>query len=306
MRIFLILMCTALGFIYAEILRPIPLQNHNDRLKALLGKKLFFDPGLSKNGTIACVSCHHLPGNGADNVPLSKGIYNQEEDLNTPTVLNASLSFVFTSSGKAKTLQEQVKIPITHPKEMGNTIREVIIYLKSRPEYVKEFKKNYPSGISEANFLDAIAQFEKALLTPDSRFDRYLRGEQNVLNSTEKKGGRLFREYGCITCHNGIGVGGNMYQKIGIYAPYDPTDKPEGRIIITGRAADDHVFKVPSLRNIALTAPYFHDGSIKTLQDAIKAMGYFQLGIKINDDDVIAIEAFLKTLTGNPPAILKE
>jgi len=306
MRLFFIFVYIVSTALQAEIIRPIETNVKYDSNKAALGKKLFFDPGLSKDGTIACINCHTLPGSGADSIKYSIGIRGQEGDINTPTVLNSSLSFVQMWDGRAKTLQDQVHLPITNPKEMGNTMANVIKYLKSKSDYVKAFKKIYPNGISEQSVSDAIAEFEKALTTPNSKFDRFLRGNTHLLSPLELKGKELFFKVGCISCHNGTAVGGYMYQKFGIFNQHVSDKNQLGRYNITLREEDRYVFKVPSLRNIALTAPYFHDGSAKTLKDAIMLMGYYQLGIRLHEDQVKALEAFLNTLTGETPRILRE
>lgn len=305
MKLCFIFICTIVTAIHAEILRPIEANIQYNQNKAKLGKKLFFDPGLSKDGTIACVNCHALPGSGADSKSYSTGIRAQEGDINTPTVLNSSLSFVQMWDGRAKTLQDQVHLPITNPKEMDNSMRNVITYLSSKPEYVKAFKKIYSHGISEQSVSDAIAEFEKALITPRSRFDRFLMGETHLLTPLEKKGKDLFSSLGCISCHNGTAVGGYMYQKFGIFNHHRSDKNQLGRYNVTLREEDRYVFKVPTLRNIALTAPYFHDGSAKTLKDAIMLMGFYQLGIRLQKDQIDALEAFLHTLTGETPRILR-
>jgi len=306
MRLLFILVCIISTILQAEIIRPIEVNIKYDVNKAALGKKLFFDPRLSKDGTIACVNCHMLPGNGADKVNYSLGLRAQEGDINAPTVFNSSLSFVQMWDGRAKTLQDQVRLPITNPKEMGNTMANVINYLKSQSEYIKAFKRIYPHGISEQSVSDAIAEFEKALTTPNSKFDRFLKGDTHLLTPLELKGKELFFSLGCISCHNGTAVGGYMYQKFGIFNHHVSDKNQLGRYTITLREEDRYVFKVPSLRNIALTAPYFHDGSAKTLKDAIMLMGYYQLGIRLNEDQLKALEAFLNTLTGDTPRILRD
>lgn len=297
------LMASVVG--WAELLSPLPERVDYDRPKALLGKKIFFEPGLSRDGTIACVTCHHLPGSGADTLPYSIGIRKSEGDINTPTVLNARFHFAQMWDGRAKTLEDQIILPITNPKEMGSSMGRASAYLRSRPDYVSEFAKIYPEGITPHTMADAIVEFEKALVTKHSRFDRYLNGEVGVLRPLEKRGYRLFKDYGCISCHNGIAIGGNMYQKIGIFAPYYSDKDQLGRYDITQREKDRYVFKVPSLRNVAMTAPYMHDGKVATLREAIVVMGINQLGVEFSAEELDALEAFLHTLSGETPAILR-
>lgn len=292
--------------IVAETILPIPERISIDQKKAQLGKKLFFETGLSRDNTVACVSCHQLPGSGADKLPYSLGIRGEEGPINAPTVLNARFNFVQMWDGKVKTLKDQVPLPISKVNEMGSSMSKAVEFLKTRSDYREAFARVYRSGITEESIADAIAEFEKALVTPHSRYDRYLNGERNILSAKELKGKELFYSYGCISCHNGIAVGGNMYQKIGIFAPYYSAKNQLGRFEITNREQDRYVFKVPSLRNVALTAPYMHDGKISTLREAILVMGMTQLGVEFSDDDIEALEQFLNTLTGETPRILRE
>ena len=291
-----------------EEITPIPLTISYDEQKAALGKELFFDPILSHDGTIACVSCHHLPGSGADTVPRSVGVNGAKGNINTPTVLNSVFNFVQFWDGRAKSLDSQLMEPITNPLEMGSTVEEVLEKLEES-SYKQKFAKIYTSGVNEKNLIEVIAEFEKALITPNSRFDQYLRGDYNALNAQELRGYKKFQELGCITCHNGVNIGSNMYQKIGIMIEYDHSVDDSvinGRYDETKRLRDKRVFKVPTLRNIALTAPYLHDGTAETLRDAIIDMREHQLGILEENEDIDEIEAFLRTLTGEMPAILKE
>jgi len=228
-----------------------------------------------------------------------------ESEVNAPTVLNVVFNFAHFFDGRANDLQEQALSPITNPLEMGSSVGDVLKKLKNL-KYDRLFKEAYPEGLNEENLLNAIVEFEKALITPNSRFDGYLRGNENAINEQEKRGYKLFIESGCVSCHNGVNVGGNMYQKFGIFIPYVQDKVSNGRYDVTLRERDRFVYKVPSLRNVALSAPYFHDGSSATLKEAIVDMREHQLGIKGDMNEVDDIEAFLRTLTGETPKILEE
>jgi cytochrome c peroxidase len=288
-----------------SVITPIPLSNSYDLKKSHLGKKLFFDTRVSKDNSIACVSCHQLPEGGADVVPYSFGVNGQQGAMNSPTVLNSLYNFVQFWDGRATSLEEQAKGPIENPVEMANSMENVTKMVKNDNFYKKEFLAIYPDGVTEENILNALAQFEKALTTPNSRFDKYLRGDKKALNTQELKGWKRFNDLGCISCHNGINIGANMYQKAGLIIPMEDKDSL-GRYNVTKREIDKFVFKVPTLRNIALTAPYFHNGSVKRLDKAIYQMAYHQLGIIIKHKDIEEIKAFLKTLTGETPEILQK
>lgn len=290
---------------FAETIRPLPDTLTYNRAKANLGKKLFFEPGLSKDRSVACVNCHHLPGSGADTLPYSSVVANAEGEINAPSVLNARYHFTLMWDGRAKTLKQQVALALSNSNEMASSIRYAVRYLKTRSDYREEFNRLYRSGITEETLADAIAEFEKALVTPHARYDRYLNGERNLLDAKELRGERLFYRYGCISCHNGVSVGGNMYQKIGLFTPYYSDKNQLGRYNVTGRDKDRYVFKVPSLRNVAKTAPYMHDGKITTLKEAITVMGINQIGVEFTDNEIDELEAFLHTLTGETPKILR-
>jgi cytochrome c peroxidase len=296
-------------FIYGKMeinepIQPIPLKMDYDREKALLGKKLFFDPGLSSDGTVACANCHQ-PESGAEPSRFSLGIGQQEGNANAPTVFNSVFNYRQFWNGKSANLADQAKGPMHNPVEMNGSSTRIVSYLNSKKEYRERFEKVYGKSIDEDIVADAIAEFEKALITPNSRFDRYLRGEANLTKS-EKRGYRLFKTLGCITCHNGINIGGNSYQKIGLVHRYKWSERSPDRYSLTGREEDKNVYKVPTLRNIELTAPYFHDGSASTIREALEKMAYHNLGLKLREDEVNALSDFLKSLTGQPPDILKE
>lgn len=267
-----------------------------------LGNRLFHDPRLSHDNSISCASCHDLSKGGTDQSRFSVGINGTVGKVNAPTVFNSGLNVAQFWDGRAKSLEEQASGPVNNPAEMGSSWAEVIGKLRMDNEYQALFQRVYPDGMNAANIAKAIATFERSLRTPNSRFDRYLRGEKNVLSEDELKGYRRFVNYGCVSCHQGAGIGGNMFQRFGVMADFfkgrPPTMADQGRFNVTGLEEDRHVFKVPSLRNVAVTFPYFHDGSAKTLSDAVKVMGKYQLGKALSEEDVHLIVAFLHTLSG--------
>lgn len=293
----------------AVILKPIPQKITFNKAKVELGKELFFDPILSKDGTIACVNCHILPGSGAESSSVSTGINNQKGPINSPTVLNARYNFKQFWDGRADSLYEQASGPITNPIEMGNSLENMLDTLKDSEHYQTAFKKTYGS-LTIDHVLDAIVEFEKTLITPNAKFDKFLRHEI-ALSPQETRGYELFQNKGCISCHNGINLGGSMFQKFGAIIDLNEidtnisTNKTDlGRYNITKREQDKFVFKVPTLRNVALSAPYFHNATAKTLKEAIKTMAFHQLGVNINETEIQNIEVFLKTLTGETPSTL--
>jgi len=290
----------------SEPITPIPQSVKYDEAKALLGKKLFYDTRLSQNNTVACISCHDLSSGGADSRKVSHGVYERAGNIQSPTVYNARYNFKQFWNGRAANLKEQAKGPLENPNELGMSPQLVEQHLNASQEYRKLFKKIYHTQKIEFNdVVDAIAEFEKALITPNAKFDRYLRGEA-PLSADEKEGYRLFKQYGCITCHNGINIGGNSFQKMGTFFDYDTNRSYPDRAQLLKNKNYRNVFKVPTLRNIALTAPYFHDGSAKTLLEAVKTMSHSNLGIEIPTKDAQKIVHFLKTLTGQKPKIVKE
>ena len=291
------------AILFSAPIKPIPNEVKVDAKKVQLGKKLFFDTILSKDGTISCATCHDLQNGGDDGLKFSFGIDGQIGDINSPTVYNAVFNFRQFWDGRAKDLKEQVFGPIENPVEMGHSMDLTVKVLKKNSAYIKEFGTIYSDGITHQNVADAIAEFEKALITPDSPFDRYLKGDKDAISEKAKEGYRLFESKGCILCHHGVNVGGNFYNKFGIYE--DADSKHLGRYSITKREEDKHVFKVPSLRNIALTAPYMHDGRVSTLKEAVELMTKYQLGRYMEPGDTEAIVAFLESLTGELPAIVR-
>ncbi|MEA1914881.1 MAG: cytochrome c peroxidase, partial [Campylobacterota bacterium] len=287
----------------SELITPIPLIPQYHKQKALLGKKLFFDTRLSADNTISCANCHFLEDGGDDNVAVSTGIYGQKGTRNSPTVLNARYNSVQFWDGSAKDLQDQVNGPVHNPVEMATNFPKTIAKLKKDSQMIKEFNALYDEGITQYSITHAIAEFEKALTTPNSKFDQFLRGDKVALTQDEKKGYTLFKEYGCISCHNGVNIGGNLMQKIGVVEDYETQDL--GKFHITNNPMDKYYFKVPSLRNVSLTAPYFHDGRIKTLRDTVTRMVEHQVGYIIQEQEIDYILKFLHTLNGDLPTILK-
>ena len=293
--IIFILLCDVI----ARDITPIPLEVTDvNPAKAKLGKKLFFDPILSKNNTVACVSCHILSEGGDDNKRVSIGINGHKGNINSPTVLNARYNFVQFWNGRAKNLQEQALQPIVNPVEMGNNYKNLVKTLKNSP-YKAKFDSIYKDGVTKDNVANAIAEYEKTLITPNAPFDRYLRGDKNAITKVQKEGYELFKSKGCISCHNGINIGGNLYAKFG--AIKETKSKSLGRYEITKNPLDKYFFKVPTLRNIELTSPYLHDGRYKTLNDVVKFMIEYQLGREAKQSDIDKIVAFLCSLTGKLP-----
>ena len=268
--------------------------------KVALGRMLFHEKRLSKNGAIACSTCHTLTRFGIDGQTTSKGVTGQRGARNTPSVFNSATHIAQFWDGRAADVEAQARGPIMNPIEMAMpNDKAVIAVLKAIPGYVEMFAKAFPGErkpITMKNLGDAIGAFERGLVTK-SRWDRYIRGETGALTATEKHGLKVFLDAGCMACHTGSQVGGNMFQKVGAVIPW-PNQKDKGRAEITKSPADNMVFKVPSLKNISQTAPYFHDGTSANLHDAIKLMGYHQLGITLGEEDVNAIAIWMRSMTG--------
>lgn len=286
-----------------EPIQPIPLGLDLNENKIKLGEKLFHDTKLSGNNTISCASCHNLQTGGTDRLPRSLGINGAVGDRNSPTVFNSGFNFKQFWDGRSESLIAQIDGPIENPREMGSSWPEVIGKLQRESDYVYMFDKLYSDGIKKENTRDAIATFVRSLYTPNSRFDKFLLGDESAITEEEKEGYRRFKAYGCVSCHQGMNVGGNLFQTMGIMADYfgdrsDQIVEDPGRFNVTGDEGDRHLFKVPSLRNIALTAPYFHDGSVPTLEGAVAIMAKYQLGRQLSSGDIDVIIKFLHTLTG--------
>jgi len=307
MKLFLLLAFFICSLFAIEPIQPLPLKVSNiDMNKAKLGLLLFHETSLSKDGTIACNSCHDLSLGGADHHRVSIGIENKKGNIQAPTVLNARYNFKQFWNGRADTLKEQANGPLHNPVEMAMTREKVESFLNHSDLYTKLFYKLYhKKPITYEQAIDAIVEFEKALITPNSRFDQFLY-KKIELTDDEAKGYRLFKTMGCITCHNGINIGGNSFQKYGLMIPIPHVMNIPDRYAITKNERDKNIFKVPTLRNIEYTAPYFHDASSKTLVEAVKKMGYVNLGITLNKDEIRQLVAFLKSLSGEKPAILRK
>mgnify|MGYP001764542189 CR=1 FL=1 len=274
-----------------------------DPRKIMLGKALFHDTALSQDNTIACSNCHQLTRGGADGMAHPLNIKGEISGLNTPTVFNSTLNFRQFWNGRARGLDDRAAGSVHNPMEMGANWAEVVARLKKNPVYVNAFSGVYRGGITPENTVDALVTYLRTLITPNSRFDKYLNGDETAISPYELSGFRLFSSYGCIACHQGVNLGGNVFEKLGVMLNYfgekgRVTDADLGRYLITKNPDDMFVFKVPSLRNVALTAPYFHDGSALTLEAAVTVMGKYQLGVDIPEEEVARLVAFLRTLTG--------
>ncbi len=286
---------------YVEPISPLPTPIADPAPeRSALGKLLFHDPALSADGSIACASCHILERAGTDGRNRAIGIGGAEGVRNTPSIFNSTYEVALFWDGRAKTLAEQVDGPLLHRHEMASNWPLVLQRLAANPDYQIRFTQLYPKGITRDNVIDALVHYQLTLISPNAPFDRYLRGERDAIDADAREGYSRFKAYGCASCHQGVNVGGNMFQRFGImndlFAGQDHADP--GRFLVTGKEADRYVFKVPSLRNVVLTAPYFHDGSAERLEDAIAIMGLSQLGRHLTEEDIRLIAAFLATLTG--------
>jgi len=287
----------------SEPIQPLEPAKITDPAKVELGKQLFFDPRLSRSGFISCNSCHNLSMGGSDNLKTSIGDRWQKGAIRAPTVLNSSLNIAQFWDGRAKTLADQAGGPIANPIEMNSTHEAAESLLNTIPGYRMEFKKVYGTDkISFPQAADAMAAFEATLITPNSRFDQWLKGDKKAITDYELSGYQLFKEAGCVACHNGPAVGGNSFQKFGLVHEYKSPNPSIGRAAVTGDESQRMMFKVPTLRNVELIPPYFHDGTASTLTQAVETMGWLQLGRKFTPDENARIVAFLKTLTGDQPS----
>ena len=295
----------ALGFDRGFGLWPLPDPPKLDSRKVDLGRRLFHDPKLSGTGTISCASCHDLKSGGDDGQIKSIGVTGKPTLRNSPTVFNTALHSTWFWDGRAVSLEDQIDGPIHHPDEMGSNWPHIVKTIRSSRDYVKSFDAVYSGKIDQSTIKNAIATFEKSLVTPDSPLDRYLKGNRSAMSPRAVAGFGRFRALGCISCHQGTLLGGNLFQKIGIFRKFGLFGKrpqaqtaDNGRYRVTKDEADRHLLKVPSLRNVALTAPYFHDGSAATLEAAIELMAYYQLGRTLSDEEIKDLVAFLESLTG--------
>jgi cytochrome c peroxidase len=282
---------------------PIPLSLALDPARVALGERLFHDVRLSHDNTRACITCHPLARGGMDGRPRAITANGTLHLRNTPTVFNVGLNAALNWDGVATTLEAQAERVLLHPSLMHTSWPQLLAKLQADTDYVTRFNTAYARGLTPTNVLDALATFERSLFTPNARFDRYLRGERHALTASEQQGYQLFTAYGCVACHQGINIGGNMYQKFGIFAAPDGMGSPAevvdlGRYGVTQVPRDREVFRVPSLRNVAVTAPYFHDGRAPTLESAVETMARVQLGRTLTSEEIGLMVQFLQTLTG--------
>ncbi|MEO5366123.1 MAG: cytochrome B6 [Magnetococcus sp. WYHC-3] len=293
-----------------EPVQPVPpAPRHLDTRLVQLGRMLFHDRRMSRDDSISCAHCHPLATGGMDGLPHSMGIEGREGAVNAPTVYNSSLNFVQFWNGRARSLEEQVDGPVHNPVEMDTSWPQVADKLRADPQMAAAFTALWgdPEPAPE-RIRAAIAAFERTLTTQAGRFDRHLQGEQQVLTDREREGYALFKSYGCSSCHQGQGVGGNLYEKMGVFEAYFPVNGEVssadlGRFTVTGNPAHKHEFKVPSLRNVTLTAPYFHNGAVATLGDAIGLMARHQLGRTLPEHHKDLLQQFLGTLSGLHPEL---
>ena len=269
-----------------------------------LGQRLFNDLRFSRDNTVSCAHCHHLATGGADNLAVSRGVGGKKGNINAPTVYNLADQVAYYWNGRASTLEQQISVALENPIEMDSSWTEVLAKLEQDDALVRAFQRVFPEGMNKTSVARALASFMLSLSAVDSPFDLWLAGDENALSAQQIRGYRLFKEYGCITCHQGKNVGGNLFATMGIMGDYfqdrgdSVTTADLGRYNVTGKEQDRHVFKVPSLRMVSLTQPYFHDGSASTLEDAVKTMAYYQLGRNIKERDIKDIIAFLYSLRG--------
>lgn len=276
------------------------------KAKIELGKMLWFDPRLSLSGKVSCNTCHDLSTNGADTKPLSIGYAGRKGTVNSPTVFNAEKQIAQFWDGRAKTLAEQATGPITNPLEMAMTPELAEGVIRSIPGYRPYFEKAFGSkNPTFSEIAEALAAFETTLTTPNAPFERYLKGDKNALTQQQIDGLKLFRRSGCIRCHSGNLLGGTSFQKVGSVRPYVTDNSSKGRMDVSGKPWDEMMFKVPTLLNVERTAPYFHDGAVKTLPDAVKKMADIQLDMNLSEKQVEEIVAFLESLNGELPKIEK-
>jgi cytochrome c peroxidase len=274
----------------AEPITPIPAPPPADPLQAALGERLFEDPRLSHGNTRSCMTCHDIHLNGAGGRTRGTSLDGKPLQFQTPTIFNAALSFRLSWEGRYRTLEAQITASLVNPSIMGTNMEEILDKLRGDPGIVSRFEDAFGHGPDARSLVEAIATFERSLLTPGSRFDRWLAGDAAALSDQELIGYRLFKSLGCIACHQGVNIGGNLFERAGIFRPL-AANAPAAQNTPT-------VLRVPSLRNVAVTAPYFHDGSARTLDDAVRKMSGAQLNANPSDEEVEAIAAFLRTLTG--------
>lgn len=297
-----------MGELAGEPIGPLMKNENLDPKKVALGNQLFHDTRLSGDNTISCASCHDLNKGGTDQAASSLGIRGQVGPINAPTVFNAVHNHKQFWDGRAANLEEQAGGPVTNPLEMGAAWDQVLNTLQKDTQLVQTFSALYPDGLTQKNILNAIATFEQSLVTPNSKFDLYLRGNENILSEQELHGYELFKQ-SCISCHAGQNLGGLSFEKLGAKTDYFskdrlPNESDMGRFNVTKDQSDKHKFKVPTLRNIAQTHPYFHNASAKTLEEAVAIMAKHQTTKKFSTAEIGDISAFLRTLTGEYKGLL--
>lgn len=284
-----------------EPLTPIPAVVTEDPRHVQLGERLFHDPRLSHDNRQSCATCHPLDRGGMDGQPRAVSLYGQSRLRNTPTIFNVGLNFWFNWDGGTHTLEAHADKLLRNPTVMNTTWPELQGKLAREATYVAAFRAAYRDGLTWSNVIAALVSFERSLTTPHSRFDAYLSGNQQALSDDEQHGYGLFKAYGCVACHQGVNIGGNMFAKLGVFRSPDATSEEavdKGRANVTQRPQDTRVFRVPSLRNVAVTAPYFHDGQAPTLAIAVETMARVQLGKTLTTEEIDRIVQFLRTLTG--------
>ncbi len=287
---------------HQEPVRALPAATLVDTGKARLGERLFADKRLSADQQTACIDCHQLEHGGASGRTSDTSHNDPAIRINTPAIFNVRYNFRQNWDGSRKNLAEQTESILEQPSP-GQALDQVLDRLREDENISQQFSKVFRSGLNRQTLIDSLVEYQKSLTTPNSRFDRFLSGDESALDDTEKQGYQLFKSLGCSSCHQGINVGGNLYQKFGVFYNYiaergHATKADLGRFNVTGRESDKYVFKVPSLRNIAVTSPYLHDGSAESLEQAIYIIGKTQLGRNLDSEQVRLLKAFLLTLTG--------
>jgi len=294
-----------------EPIFPIPANGTLDKAKLELGSLLYYDKRLSQDDQFSCASCHQLDHGGSDGRVVSQGA-KESDALNTPSIFNVKFNFRQNWDGSADSLAKQLDMTVRKYGNQEHPWKGLLARLNKDAGLVKRFAAIYrKTEITRDDFTDAMVYYVSSLTTPNCRFDQYLRGNKQAIDEDELHGYTLFKDYGCVSCHQGVNIGGNLYQRFGIFYDYfrargNIKKVDYGRMNRTGRSTDAHVFKVPSLRNVALTAPYLHDGQVKTLEEAVSLMGTTQLGVDIKEKDITLIVKFLKTLTGDTSGFIRE
>lgn len=287
----------------SEPIQPLPIAISLDANKVSLGERLFQDTRLSQNNQMSCYSCHNLTQGGTDRKNHPRTDQKHYGVTNTLTVFNASYNHKIGWDGRFASVLDHLDDPVNNPTALGSTWEEIVSRLENVPEYQQSFAQLYDGGLSVSALKDTLAVYQESLYTPNSRFDQFLMGNKAALTKTEQAGYDIFKSYGCVSCHQGINVGGNLFQRFGVMGDYfadrgNITQADLGRFNATQKESDRYVFRVPSLRNVAITPPYFHDGSAQTLEQAIIVMGNYQLGRTLSAVEVDQIAQFLRSLTG--------